>query len=475
MLKFFPQSLGFWSATLFLITVLLLGGTSVNALWMMEHLGQQSRSTSQSAATLTEQAQRLQERSLAMERSARQFLILNDPSFRDRYMDAWKDAQTALRAIKVASGSQAPVFNEWLETAETAGSVLARSFDEAQLQQHYLFAQLEHLRELNDEIVQDTRNGIASRNDSFLQELDRQRTLLLWQLITVGAIALLLIIAWNLGFARPLRRVAAAIHQLGENRLADPVVIGGPGDLRQLGVQLDWLRRRLLSSDEEKARVLQHVSHELKTPLAALREGVALLDEGIIGPLEPRQREITGILQQNVLTLQTRIEDLLRYQTIAWQARRLTRASTDVRTVIESAVENQKLQWQARNLQVTVTGPNAVITADAEKLGMVVGNLLSNAIRFSPENGTVALSCMQADGTTLIECADEGPGVPIAEIPRIFDPFYRGGGQPPSATPGHGIGLSIVRELVEAHGGAVELLATGPGARFRITLPDDHH
>ncbi|GGP25950.1 sensor histidine kinase [Silvimonas amylolytica] len=475
MLKLFPQSLGFWSVTLFLTTVALLGATSVNALWMMESLGRQSRTAAQSAATLTEQAQRLQERTLTMERSARQFLILNDTSFRDRYMDAWKEAQSALRAVKANSGLHQPVFNEWLDTSETAGAVLARSFDEAEKQQRFLFAQLAHLRELNDEIAQDVRIGIANRNDNFLHELDRQRTLLMWQLIAVGGIAVVLIVAWHLGFARPLRRVVDAIHQLGENRLADPVVIAGPGDLRQLGVQLDWLRRRLLSSDEEKTRVLHHVSHELKTPLAALREGVALLDEGIIGPLEPRQREITGILQQNVLTLQARIEDLLRYQTIAWQARRLTRVAVDVREVLENTVADQKLQWQARNLEVTITGPNAVITADGEKLAMVVGNLLSNAIRFSPEGGTVALSCMQADGSTIIECADDGPGIPASEAARIFEPFYRGGGQPAVASPGHGIGLSIVRELVEAHGGVVELVAAGPGARFRITLPDESH
>lgn len=458
---------------MFFLTVALLGANSVNALLTLERLGAQSQRQMQNAATLAEQVQKLQERTLSMDRSARQFLILNDSTFRDRYMDAWREARGAALSVRSNMGSEATVFDDWVTHGERAGAVLSQSWKAAHAQQKYLYSQLEGLHQNNDEIALIAKQWLSTRNDAFSRELDEQRQMLTWQIGVVISVALLLAIGWSVGFARPLRHIAGAINRLGENRLADAVIIHGPGDLRQLGSQLDWLRKRLLAADAEKTRVLHHVSHELKTPLAALREGVALLDEGIVGALQPPQREITGILKENVLTLQARIEDLLRYQTIAFQARRLTRDHIDAYGIVQRVADEQRLQWQARKLVVHVEGSPVMVVADADKLTMAVGNLLSNAIRFSPENSEIFLRVARDGHAVDIECEDSGPGVPEEEVARIFEPFYRGSSQPSTSAPGHGIGLSIVRELVEAHGGSVRLLNAGPGAHFRIRLPDE--
>lgn len=174
-----------------------------------------------------------------------------------------------------------------------------------------------------------------------------------------------------------------------------------------------------------------------------------------------------------MLTLQARIEDLLRYQTIAFQARRLTRDRTDALAVVQRVADEQRLQWLARKLVVHVDGEPVITVLDTDKVAMAVGNLLSNAIRFSPEDSEIQLRVRHADGALEIDCIDSGPGVPEAEVARIFEPFYRGSSQPSTSAPGHGIGLSIVRELVEAHGGTVRLLNAGPGAHFRIRIPDE--
>lgn len=467
------SSFRWWSLGVFLLSVALLGGSSVNALLTLERLGVQSRMQMQAAATLGEEVQKLQERTLAMDRGARQFLILDDSTFRDRYMDAWRDARSAVQNVRASMSSDATVFDDWVTHGERAGSVLAQSWKNVRTQQKYLYGQLEGLHQNNDEIAALAKSWLASRNDTFSKELDQQRELLTWQIGIVIGITVALAIGWSVGFARPLRHIAGAINRLGENRLADAVVIHGPSDLRQLGNQLEWLRKRLLAADAEKTRVLHHVSHELKTPLAALREGVALLDEGIVGALQPQQREITGILKENVLTLQARIEDLLRYQTIAFQARRLTRDRTDALAVVQRVADEQRLQWQARKLVVHVEGEPVVVIIDTEKIAMAVGNLLSNAIRFSPEDSEIYLRVSHDGQAVAIDCQDSGPGVPEAEVARIFEPFYRGSSQPSTSAPGHGIGLSIVRELVEAHGGTVRLLNAGPGAHFRIRIPDE--
>jgi signal transduction histidine kinase len=156
-----------------------------------------------------------------------------------------------------------------------------------------------------------------------------------------------------------------------------------------LGLHLDWLRQRLAALEADKARFVRHISHELKTPLAALVEGVALLEDEVAGPLAPNQREVASILRQNTASLQTQIEDLLRYNAASFEAQRLQREHADIRPIVERVVESQRLQWQSRGLTVTVEGDAPPVPVDADKLSVAISNLLSNAARFSPEHGAV--------------------------------------------------------------------------------------
>ena len=242
-------------------------------------------------------------------------------------------------------------------------------------------------------------------------------------------------------------------------------------DLRLLGRRLEWLRLRLAELDADKARFLRHVSHELKTPLAALREGVALLQDGVTGVLSDNQREVARILRHNTDVLQRQIEDLLRFNAAAFEARRLVRRKTELTDLLRRIAAEQRLQWQARRLRLTMTGRPLVAEVDPDKLSVALGNLLSNAIRFSPPGATIHFSVSRLPGRACIDIADEGPGVASADRARVFEPFYRGENQPADAARGSGIGLSIVHEYITAHGGQIELLPDGPGAHFHIELP----
>jgi two-component system sensor histidine kinase GlrK len=134
-------------------------------------------------------------------------------------------------------------------------------------------------------------------------------------------------------------------------------------------------------------------------------------------------------------------------------------------------VQEQRLQWQARQLTIEVDGEAPVLAVDADKLSAALGNLLSNSIRFSPVGGTLSIALSSQASTVRIDLKDQGPGVAPGDRERIFEPFFRGEVQPDDAVRGTGIGLSIVREYVQAHGGSVDLLPDGPGAHFRIELP----
>jgi two-component system sensor histidine kinase GlrK len=281
----------------------------------------------------------------------------------------------------------------------------------------------------------------------------------------------LLAVGFGIWLARPFKRLELAIVQLGENRLAEPIDIRGPSDVRRISQQLEWLRLRLTELDADKARFLRHVSHELKTPLAALREGTALLEDGVPGQLTPDQLEVVRILRHNTLALQGHIEELLRFNAAAFEARQLQRRRVDLRTLVEQQVDAQQLQWQARRLDVQVQGPAVPVQVDSEKLGAAIANLLSNAIRFSPPGSRLRVRVADGASGASVDVQDEGPGIAEADRERVFEPFYRGQRQPEDAVRGSGIGLSIVQEYVAAHGGRVRLLPSPRGAHFRMELP----
>ena len=178
-----------------------------------------------------------------------------------------------------------------------------------------------------------------ARNRVLVEAMETGRAQLGRQILGTIVVTVVLALGFGLWLARPLQRLEEVMVSLGENRLDQPIDIRGPTDVRLLGRRLEWLRLRLAELDADKSRFLQHVSHELKTPLAALREGVALLEDGVTGTLSSSQREVARILRQNTSVLQGQIEDLLRFNAAAFEARRLVRRRTELTGLIGEVVD----------------------------------------------------------------------------------------------------------------------------------------
>lgn len=230
---------------------------------------------------------------------------------------------------------------------------------------------------------------------------------------------------------------------------------------------------RLAELEADRARVLRHVSHELKTPLAALREGVALLREEVLGPLTSEQREVASILEHNTHALQRQIEELLNYHATVLDVARVQRRSVVMRSLLEAVVAEQRLQLQARDLRVVIDGGGEATQLDPDRMRVALGNLLSNAIAFSPIGGKIELAASVRDNLLVIDCIDQGPGVADADAERIFDPFVQGSRRPAVSQQGSGVGLSIVYEVAVAQGGRVCLVPSAQGAHFRMELPHE--
>ena len=262
----------------------------------------------------------------------------------------------------------------------------------------------------------------------------------------------------------------AGIKSLGEGQFATPIRIQGPGDIVRLGEQLDWLRERLVSLEAQKTRFLQHMSHELKTPLTALREGSDLLYSGLAGNLNAEQREIARILQENSIELRKLIEGLLNYSAVHAQASSLDAKIVPLTEVVRRVVNDRKLAIVAKGIRIELNCETVAAYCDEEKIRIVLDNLLSNAVKFSPERGLISIKLYKLQGDAVFEVLDEGPGIPEPERERVFEAFYRGSETPLAAVKGSGLGLSIVREYVTLHRGSVEAL-DGPGAHFIVRFP----
>jgi len=454
----------------FLLIAGLLAAASLGGLFTLERVMAQSRVATASALLLTADARQLGELRVAMERSARQYIVLDDPSLLRGFTQAADDA-TRLLAEMRRHDLPIELSTQWLAQLPPIQAQLDSPKASIQQREDALDTQFRALDRLNDQIAAAVRRSDEERSAALQAQLEAGRASVGTQVLGAIVLAALLALAFGVWLTRPLKRLERAIAGLGENRMDHPVDIRGPSDMRSLGRRLEWLRLRLKELDEDKARFLRYTSHELKTPLAALREGVALLEDGVAGPMTADQREIARILGHNTATLQSQIEALLRFNAAAFEARRLDRSDTDLRGLLHALVQEQRLQWQARHLTIELEGEAPVLAVDADKLSAALGNLLSNSIRFSPINGTLSITLSSQPGRVRIDLQDQGPGVAPGDRERIFEPFFRGEVQPDDAVRGTGIGLSIVREYVQAHGGRVDLLSDGPGAHFRIELP----
>jgi len=305
---------------------------------------------------------------------------------------------------------------------------------------------------------------LQGQSDKARRELFLESALLL-------PLVLIAVLLFALRLSRPLRQIDRAIDELGRSNFAHPIAVRGPVDLERLGIQLEWLRLRLLELAQERNRFLRHMSHELKTPLANIREGTELLMDGTVGELNTGQREVNSILRENGIKLQRLIENLLGFS--AWQSNStgLEVSEFRLRPVVKQVLENQQLTLVSQRVRLDVQIEDLTLVADRGKIRLILENLLSNAIKYSPRGGVITLRALADKETLVLEVGDCGPGVPPEERAHIFEAFYTGRA-PSGHVAGTGIGLSVVNEFVNVHGGSVEIVdGEFPGAHFRIRMP----
>lgn len=445
----------------------------INTAISVDQLANRSQRAVYQAVQATQSSRRLAELLTAMERSARQMIILGDRALLDSY--GLNRKQFLATAEEFAA---LPFDNEQMDALEE----IVRG-------ESAIFAVLSDAAAAPSELQKVVSGfvGLASRaqiitvrsNELINREVEAMRAtaaqaqrITLWQLLALVPVVVFLVVGFAILIARPIRQLDSAIRRLGSGEFNMPVEVGGPEDLQFLGERLEWMRLRLVELEQQKNRLLRQVSHELKTPLTALREGAELLSEEVVGQLSPEQREIAEILRHNSIELQKLIEDLLSYGASQFHKVALELKPLNIRQMINRVVDDQKLAIRAKDLKLEIEADDVTVVADFEKLRVVLDNLMSNAIKFSPGGGVVAISARCAGMWLELNVADNGPGIAPDDVPHIFNPFYQGRNNAVGLVKGTGIGLSVVKEYVSAHGGSVEVVEHGGcGARLRVRLP----
>lgn len=439
----------------------------------VDQLAGRSQTAVQQAARATQASRQVSELITAMERNARQFAILRDRGVLENYQTNRDRLTQAVESFS-ASALDPERRIELAKLADAERRIFQVLSDPSaqSAQVNEAVAGFAELTLLAQSIVAHSNDLIDEEIEALRRAGDEVRGMVFWQLLAVIPAMIFLVAGSTVMVARPVREIERAIRRMGAGEFATEVTVTGPEDLRYLGRQLDWLRRRMIELEQQRNRFLQHVSHELKTPLTALREGSELLADGTTGRLNAEQREIAGILRQHSMHLQRLIEDLLSYGELQFHKLALNLAPVDLRSVIERAVAGQSVALKSKDLHVQVSCPRIELNADAEKLAAIVDNLLSNAIKFSPAGQTITLRAVQSPEQVQLEVIDAGPGVAVNDQERIFEPFYRGSAAQDSRIKGTGLGLSIVQEYVQAHGGSVEVVNPGGrGGHLRVSLP----
>ncbi|MEY3220470.1 MAG: hypothetical protein RIT27_1827 [Pseudomonadota bacterium] len=322
-----------------------------------------------------------------------------------------------------------------------------------------------------EQILSESHRILHYKLDFLKTTATNAEQMLIWQAISLGVVAFVLAAIFTVLITQPIRQIDQAIRDLGNAIFNVPIQIKGPDDLVYLGERLDWLRLRLLELEAEKNRFLRHVSHELKTPLAAIREGSQLMIDEVAGNVNAEQRSILEILHKNSLQLQHLIENLLDFSAAHFKTLRLQQSLQNLNSLIEQGILEHSLAIKAKSLQIKKNFIAINLVGDREKLLSIIDNLLSNAIKFSPQQGTIYLRLFKIEENAVFEVEDEGIGINENDKPKIFDAFYQGQNRSQGAIKGSGLGLSIAKEYVEAHRGTICLVDNENNRTcFRITL-----
>lgn len=284
------------------------------------------------------------------------------------------------------------------------------------------------------------------------------------------------------GLSRSLTRLATAARAITSGDMSARVEVSGAGELKDVAIafndmaqNLDDAVTRQVALEEERKQLVAAISHDLRTPLASARAMLEAVIDGVVDDPE-EQGDYLNRINREVGVLSSLVDDLFQLSLLDAGALRLDLEPTPIQQLVLDAVRGMEPAARLKGLSIetNVSGVGPVL-ADGLRLQRVLMNLIQNAIRHTPADGSVTVSAHERTDDIVVEVVDTGSGIDPADLPKIWNPFFRpeaSRSRGDDGTARSGLGLAITRAIVETHGGEITASSTpGHGSRFRFTLP----
>lgn len=465
--RLFPRSLRQLVIMAFLLVLLPLLVLAYQAYESLDTLSEQAADINKSMLVDARRSEAMSNTALAMERSYRQYCVLDDSTLATLYQTQHKQYALMLEAHRNVlpdprSYQQLSQQLAFLANLDCANSTPSKTAQE----------QLTQFSQANAQLLQITREVVFSRGQQLQQGIAERGKFFGWQSLVLFMVSLLLVVLFTRMIIGPVNGVERMIKRLGEGRsLGNTSTFKGPREIRTLAQRIIWLSERLSWLESQRHEFLRHISHELKTPLASLREGTSLLADEVAGPLTQDQKDVVAILDNSSRHLLELIDQLLDYN------RKLADTPTEMEPVeidevVDIVVSSHSLPARTKAIHTETQLDVTRCWAETTLLMRVIDNLYSNAVHYGKESGNIWIRSRQHGHRVQIDVANDGAAIPEAEQGMIFEPFYQGSHQRKGAVKGSGLGLSIARDCIRRMRGELSLISVDyADVCFRIELP----
>lgn len=472
--------MGFTLVALPLVLALLYSAKQVN------ELSKQGASSIFTVAELINTNQKINNTLKKMERYASQYLVLQDNELKDNYIIEQQILQATNEKLHQFDDSAIKKLSEQFSISilQVHQSIMIPSITTSNIDSVAAVTSLEELQNqfkrlinINEEIDTRSREFISQQAQGIKDATERVSHTLLQSLFIIP-ISLLIAGIFIILITQPLKRLILKIGRLQQGNFEQDTnlpadYVAGFLEIKEINDALNRMRSRLHALELQKSSFIRHISHELKTPLAAIREGTELIYDNSVGPLNTDQQEITKIIRNSTTRLQRLIEELLDFNIVLDSTSLQDKETINLSELIEQVLNDRILDIKRKNIRIEKDYINITIESNVKQLNVIIDNLLSNAIKYSPENGVVKIAAIMSDYQLVFSVSDQGDGIEDYQQAKVFDAFYQGTPAKDYNIKSSGLGLTIVKELLMRLNGDITLISqTEPpsGTTMKIIL-----
>jgi two-component system, NtrC family, sensor histidine kinase GlrK len=465
--------LGFGFVALPLVIALIFGASQVNT------LAKKSAGVITDIAKVFEQQQQLKSSQIRMERSAAQYLVLRDPTLAESYHEHSQQILQLSQALIAASYDPKlqQLLNEYTETVKVLIEQTMPEAEQKSANDNTIIKPIQikfnALTSLYQQMAQRSNELNTLHITDIKQAAQEARDIMMRSLIIIP-VSILIAAIFIFFITTPLKLLTKNIFRLQQGDFDNEIKVTGSPEIQEIAQALENMRMRLQALELQKSSFIRHISHELKTPLAAIREGTELLYDNSVGELNAEQQEISHIIKDSVFRLQQHIEDLLDFNIVLDSTSLQDSESLKINDVVTQVLCERKLAIKRKNITINHALNNIALVSNRKQVAVIIDNILSNAIKYSPDEGVIDISSTLVNGQLQLCISDQGIGIAQENHQKIFDAFYQGPPPEQSIIKGSGLGLTIVKELLLRLNGSIEILpqhSTQQGTKIKITLP----